>query len=336
VQLYLFFISLGKFPVACDESHFIWRWGTINTPSACGVGSLLKICIILIINFQTMILENFTLITTIYNEEQTIIDFLDSYKNQSVFPREFIIVDGGSSDKCCDLITKYKAENDLNIRLLTCNKCNKKYSQSPIAKGRNLAIKESTTDYIIVTDAGCIMDENYIKYISLPFNDRNVDFVGGAYKPYIENEFSKIYYEIAMTKTHKIESNPRFVPSSRSFAFRKSSSDFVGGYPEIAYTAEDTFFVLKLQKHFIQKNTSKAIVFWRVPKDINEAKKKQFAYGYGNGITFGINKSFFVRLALIIFPLLFFVRRNHIKYFATSYALNFYNFYGHFKGLVSQ
>ena len=44
------------------------------------------------------ILENVSFITTIFNEEKSITNFLKSLLDQNYLPGEIIIVDGGSSD----------------------------------------------------------------------------------------------------------------------------------------------------------------------------------------------------------------------------------------------
>lgn len=51
-----------------------------------------------------------SLITTLYNESKNIEAFLDSYKKQTVYADEFIIVDGGSTDGTIDYINDFIEE----------------------------------------------------------------------------------------------------------------------------------------------------------------------------------------------------------------------------------
>ena len=51
-----------------------------------------------------------SLITTLYNESKNIEAFLDSYKKQTVYADEFIIVDGGSTDGTIDYINDFLNE----------------------------------------------------------------------------------------------------------------------------------------------------------------------------------------------------------------------------------
>ncbi len=43
--------------------------------------------------------EDISFITTVYNEEGSIIEFLQSLKRQTLLPGEIVIVDGGSTDR---------------------------------------------------------------------------------------------------------------------------------------------------------------------------------------------------------------------------------------------
>lgn len=81
------------------------------------------------------VLNNVSLITTVYNEEKTIERFLNSILNQTALPSEFIIVDGGSTDTTVEKIEKFiNSHPELNTKLFVSQK------RINIAKGRNKAI----------------------------------------------------------------------------------------------------------------------------------------------------------------------------------------------------
>ena len=123
---------------------------------------------------------NISLITTLYNESKNIEAFLDSYKKQTVYADEFIIVDGGSTDGTINFINNFIEKNkDLNIRLIVDESCSKKFVKGPIARGRNVAIKNAKYHYIAVTDAGCVLDSKWFEEIIKPFQDKKVDVVSG-------------------------------------------------------------------------------------------------------------------------------------------------------------
>lgn len=278
----------------------------------------------------------YTLITTLYNEAENILNFLESYKNQTKYANEFIIVDGGSNDNTASLIENFSSKNiELNIRLIIDKTCSKKYITGPIAKGRNVAIENAKYDYIAVTDAGCILDENWFEEIVKPFEDENVDVVAGWYEANITNNFQQKFSDILMPKLETINRDA-FLPSSRSLAFKKSCWKKVGGYPTLTYTAEDTKFDLDLKdsgcKFYF---TDKAFVYWDVPFDMKEARDKLFNYGYGDGqlkLMLG-NKLF--KTLFIFFPIHILLSKQKRQHPLLAYILFLYNRLGFLKGLLN-
>jgi len=266
-----------------------------------------------------------SLITTLLNEADNIDGFLESYKNQTKYADEFIIVDGGSTDGTIEKIEEFSNYNKaLKIKLIIDKTCSKKVVAGPIAKGRNVAIENSQFEYIAVTDAGCILDRLWFEEIAKPFKDESVDVVSGWYEAHITNDFQRDYGEVAMPKLTSLD-RENFLPSSRSIAFKKECWKKVDGYPTSTYTGEDTKFDLDLKKvgcKFLF--TEKAFVYWDCPFDLEDAKKKHFSYGYGDGQL----KQFFVKF---LFRSIINIKNkfsNNIKYEITkSYQ------YGYFKGV---
>ena len=46
----------------------------------------------------------YSLIITVFNEEKSIVEFIESLNTQTVYPNEFIVVDGGSKDRTVQLL----------------------------------------------------------------------------------------------------------------------------------------------------------------------------------------------------------------------------------------
>ena len=218
-----------------------------------------------------------SVICTVKNEEETILDWLESLEKQSRLPDDVIIVDGGSSDRTVELIKEFMRNSRLNIRLIVAPGSN-------IAQGRNIAIKNSTCDIIASTDAGCRPHPHWLENIVKPFEeDPSVDVVSGVYLPWYENEFQEVAGYVIFPEVDKLDPQ-RFLPSSRSVAFKKVAWKRVGGYPECLYTAEDTLFDLKLKRLEMKFVLAKdAIVYWKLRKNLREIFKQHFNYAKGNG-----------------------------------------------------
>jgi len=216
-------------------------------------------------------------ITTVFNEENTIAKLLDSLLKQTKKANEAIIVDGGSSDKTIEIIKKYEPRfKKTGIKLeLFIKKGNR-------SVGRNEAVKKSSNNIIACSDAGNILDKNWLKNISEPFIDRQTDVVAGYYKGRAKNLFQKCLVPYVLVMPDKV--NPEeFLPATRSIAFRKSAWRKVGGFDEKLSHNEDYVFANKLKKAgtkiFFSRN---AIVYWIPRRNIKEAFKMFFRFAYGD------------------------------------------------------
>ena len=116
-----------------------------------------------------------------------------------------------------------------------------------IAIGRNEAIKNANNEIILVSDVGCILDKDWVKNISAPFEDKKVDVVAGFYEPIADSVFEKCLATYTSVMPDKIDPE-NFLPSSRSVAFKKSAWKEVGGYPEWLDTCEDLYFARELKR----------------------------------------------------------------------------------------
>lgn len=209
-------------------------------------------------------------ITTVLNEEKTMRPFLESLRMQTKIPDEIIIVDGGSSDRTIVKMKNYRLK--LKILVKPGNR----------AVGRNEAIRNTTGDVVVCSDAGCVLDKDWVKNIVQPFKDRMIDVVAGFYKPVTDTIFQKCLGTYTCVMEDRLDED--FLPSSRSIAFRKSAWKHVGGYPEHLNTCEDLVFARKLKEQgfrfFLER---KALVYWPQRKDILQAFSQLFHYAIGDG-----------------------------------------------------
>ncbi len=216
-------------------------------------------------------------ISTILNESKTIERFLDSIARQSKIPDEIILVDGGSKDNTVNIVQKKIKDygKKLNIKLI------KKPGNRSV--GRNEAIRHSIGEIILTSDAGCILDKDWVKNIIKPFKDKSVNVSSGFYYPLTKNVFEKCLSTYTCVMNDKINDD-EFLPSSRSVAFRKSAWAKVGGYPEDLDTCEDLVFDKNLKSKGLKFKFSKdAFVYWPQRENIWQAIKQFFYYAVGDG-----------------------------------------------------
>jgi glycosyltransferase involved in cell wall biosynthesis len=196
-----------------------------------------------------------SLVITIKNEEKTLPALLISILDQSILPGEVIIVDGGSQDKSLQIIRRFKkTQLHPSVRLIV-NPGNR-------SVGRNRGIYLAKGEIILATDAGCILDKNWVLNMVKSFYDKTVDVVAGYYRGKADTLFEKCLIPYVLVMPDKIK-NETFLPASRSMAFTKKIWKQVGGFPEEYSHNEDYVFArkLKVSKARIIFN-KKAIVFW--------------------------------------------------------------------------
>lgn len=219
-------------------------------------------------------------VTTVYNEEKTIHIFLDSLFSQTQLPDEIVIVDAQSDDRTVEEIMQYKSRFKNKKKNIRFSLFLKKGNRSV---GRNEAIRQATGDIIICSDAGCILDKNWVKKITEPFNNNKIDVVAGFYHPVTKNIFEKCLATYTSLMLDKVDAKT-FLPSSRSVAFRKSVWGEIKGYPENLDTCEDLVFARNLKRRGFRFFFAKdAIVYWPQRHNLKEAFFQFYSYAKGDG-----------------------------------------------------
>lgn len=218
-----------------------------------------------------------TFISTILNEAGNIDKFLNSILVQTKLPKEVIIIDGNSSDKTYEILESYSdkfKKNGINYST--------KIKKGNRAVGRNEAIRLATGDIIVCSDAGCVLDKNWLKNIIKPFSKSNVDVVAGFYKGKYENIFQKCLIPYVLVMPNKVDPD-NFLPATRSMAIRKSVWYKAGGFPDKYSHNEDYVFARQLKilgiNIIFEKN---AIVEWIPPNSLRDALKMFFRFALGD------------------------------------------------------
>ena len=216
-----------------------------------------------------------SLISTVFNEAKNIHKLVLSLKSQTVLPDEVVVVDAGSSDATVASLKSGISHPNLNIIV-----------ENGVGRsaGRNLAIKSSSSDIIVACDAGTALSLNFVEALSKPLiSDPKIDVVCGFFKPDVSNFFEQCLASATIPILEEIEED-RFLPSSRSVAFRKTAWEKVGGYPEWLPICEDLIFDLKLKKAGYKfKFEPNVIAFWKPRESVRSFFKQYFLYAKGDG-----------------------------------------------------
>lgn len=216
-----------------------------------------------------------SLICTVRNEADNIAHVLDSMLAQSRLPDEIVVNDCGSTDATATIVQAYAAR-DPRIKLVA--------GGTNIPSGRNNAIAAATGDLIASTDAGLILDPDWLAHIIAPLEENTADLVGGFYKPDPHSLFERTLGATNYRMAHEI--NPeRFLPFGKSMAFRKTVWETVGGFPEWASHCEDIIFDMAVeQAGFRRSFTPKALVYFRPRSSLQAFARQYFFYARGDGV----------------------------------------------------
>ncbi len=218
-----------------------------------------------------------SLIITVFNEEETIEKLIKSVVSQTIIPDEFIIADGLSTDNTCNLIIKKANEykNIIKIKLIKV-KGNRSI-------GRNAAIKKAKGEIILCTDAGCVLDKNWVKNITAPFKDKSIDVVSGYYKGLPKNELQKALVPYVLVMSNKIDKE-NFLPATRSIAFKKRIWEKISGFNNNLSHNEDYDFAIRLKKYNAKIVFAKnAIVNWIPRSNLKQSFKMFYRFAFGDG-----------------------------------------------------
>lgn len=215
-----------------------------------------------------------SLVVTVLNEEPSIAALLESIIAQTKRPDEMIIVDGGSTDRTCDIIKSYQKFYK-NIKLHEF--------KTTRSEARNIGINASSSDVIVTTDAGCVAEKHWIEKITRPFQIGKIDMVAGFYEMIGGDSPMRRAMSVYIGVTPD-KFDDHFLASARSLAFRKALWKKVGGFPEgLKDTAEDTLFnynIIRSRANVVR--VKDAVVYWQLPITLLEGIKKMYLYAKGD------------------------------------------------------
>jgi cellulose synthase/poly-beta-1,6-N-acetylglucosamine synthase-like glycosyltransferase len=187
-----------------------------------------------------------------------------------------VIADGGSTDGTLESLERL-ATGDSRFAILSA-------PGATIARGRNVAIERARGPLIAVTDAGTRADPTWLERLIAPLEaDPTVDVSSGFYVAGGETWLERSLSTVITPQLPEIDPE-RFLPSSRSVAFRKEAWQRVGGYPEWLRHCEDLVFNLDLRRDGARLVfTPDAVVTWQARPDLRQFFRQYFYYARGDG-----------------------------------------------------
>jgi len=216
-----------------------------------------------------------SVIVTVKNEASAVHGLLDSLRSQTIPPSEVVIVDGGSTDGTVERIESYRPR--LPLKLLLREGTN-------ISQGRNEAVRAARGEIIASTDAGVRLVPEWLEELTRPLQeDASLDVVSGFFLPDPQTVFEMAMGATVLPMESDVDPQ-RFLPSSRSVAFRREAWQEVGGYPEWLDFCEDLVFDFALldagrKFHFAPD----AVAYFRPRGSLHAFGRQYYHYAQGDG-----------------------------------------------------
>ena len=215
-----------------------------------------------------------TLIFTVRNEEASVDALLDSLFSGTRPPDEIVVADGGSTDRTVERL-RARAAADPRVQVLV--------TPGNRSVGRNAAIRAARHELIACTDAGAEVEPTWLERITAPFADPAVDVVAGFYRPVGDSRFERAAGVVSAPALTEIDP-ARFLPSTRSVAFRREAWRRAGGFDEALDHNEDTPFALRMKAAGCRfAFAPDAIVRWHPRGDLRSFYRQHRRFGFGDG-----------------------------------------------------
>ncbi len=213
-----------------------------------------------------------SLCLTVLNEANSIDALFATIRAQTRRPDEIIVVDGGSTDATLDRLRAY---DDLPVQVIA-------RKGATISAGRNAAIGAASGDIIAVTDAGVRLAPDWLALLAGAIED-GADVAAGFFIADPGSDFEVAMGATVLPNLEDIDP-ARFLPSSRSIAFRRAVWAAVGGYPEWLDYCEDLLFDLAYRDAgYRQEFVPQAVAHFRPRGTLKTFWLQYYRYARGDG-----------------------------------------------------
>jgi glycosyltransferase involved in cell wall biosynthesis len=217
-----------------------------------------------------------SVVVPVYNGGRTISGTIQCLLNQSVAPREIIVVDDGSTDDTASVLKRF----DGKIKIIS------KRNGGP-ASARNCGIKEAEAEFIAFTDSDCLPDREWLANLLSGFTDDKVAGVGGIVRGADSSAVSDYMDMVRYLDPARAASGEVNYLVTANACFRRSVLMDVGLFNEqfLKPGAEDTELCIKIRARGYELSAvESALVLHHHKPTVRVFLKTMMNYGEGRYI----------------------------------------------------
>jgi GT2 family glycosyltransferase len=207
-----------------------------------------------------------TVLVTVKNSASTIKDCIESLLKLNYRNKKIYVTDAYSTDDTWEILKKYGKK--IRLERIRAN----------IAKAHNYMIKRCNTEFIAFTDADCIVDKNWLKYLINAFSEEDVVAAGGLVKT--PKKVNNLQYLIGKELEDRFNQFPNYVsrlPTMSLCVRTKLAKKIL--FDERLDVAQETDWGYRLTKIGRMAYVPKAKVYHYHRPSLKEFFKQQFNYG---------------------------------------------------------
>ncbi len=197
-----------------------------------------------------------SLVVTVRNEATSLPALLASIAAQTQVPDEVVVVDGGSTDGTVAVLQAFATKQPkLNVHIIE--------QPGNIAVGRNTGIKAARHDWIAMTDAGCVLEKNWLCELLLQQQKTHASIVAGYAVGNPQSAFETAVVPYALVMPDRVDP-AQYLPAARSLLLHKPVWQQLGGFPEHVSVSEDYAFARAARAAGVTLSFAQtAVVRWR-------------------------------------------------------------------------
>ena len=250
---------------------------------------------------------NIDVICTVKNEFSNIKLLISDLNKQTEAPNHIVIVDGGSNDGTYELLIDLVRNNNKFLIIRDDRGIDENKTIGPIARGRNIAIKACSSDFILMADAGCRYHENWIRSYKNKININESLYSGGSKLSFKSTDIDLAAAPLLGFDLPSEGYSAKPSGSCRSLCVSRSLYNKIGGFKEIFKTGEDTDFISRAKRIAKMISVQEGAAIYTPNYTLPDACKRLISYAYGDGMYFQSKRRFLKMSLRVLFQMTSFI-----------------------------